>query len=552
MASCIEKLPHDCGSSDGLQVFQDHNGGYNGWCFACSTYVEHPYGSSGPATKPVKAVKDTEAVAAEMVEISGLPTVPLPSRALRAETLSYFGVKVALSQADGLTPEVSYWPSTKDGNIVSYKAKLLAKKTMWSVGYPKESNEMFGWKQAIASGARTLFITEGEEDAAALYQAIRDNQVGTKWTHLIPACVSLPSGSSSVKSALTRQLSVIKATFKEVCFVFDMDEAGRLATKEAMQIIPHGETVQLPEKDANACVLAGKSMALATACLFRKAAPKNTRIISAASLREVAKVQAEYGLSWPWQGMTKLTRGIRTGETLYLGAGVKMGKSTIRSALASHFITNHKKKVFMASPEEANKKTYQLVLGQIAGKIFHDPDVPFDFKAFDDAADALGDNLQLLNIYQALSWDVLRDDIIAACNAGCELIVIDPITNITNGIGSGEANTVLQDVAQSLAQIALDHKVVVMMFCHLKAPDSGDPHERGGKVYSHQFAGSRAMMRSCNMMIGLEGNKDPDLPTEIRNQRRLVVLEDREFGASGVVPLYYSNESGLYAEMEGK
>ena len=73
-------------------------------------------------------------------------------------------------------------------------------------------------------------------------------------------------------------------------------------------------------------------------------------------------------------------------------------------------------------------------------------------------------------------------------------------------------------------------------------------HDRGGKVYSNQFAGSRAMMRSCNYMIGMEGNKDPELQEAERNCRDLVVLEDREFGSSGIVPLYWDSRTGLFLE----
>lgn len=47
------------------------------------------------------------------------------------------------------------------------------------------------------------------------------------------------------------------------------------------------------------------------------------------------------------------------------------------------------------------------------------------------------------------------------------------------------------------------------------------------KVQSHQFAGSRAMMRACHTMVGMEGNKDPDLTLEERNIRRLVLLKMR-------------------------
>ncbi len=57
------------------------------------------------------------------------------------------------------------------------------------------------------------------------------------------------------------------------------------------------------------------------------------------------------------------------------------------------------------------------------------------------------------------------------------------------------------------------------------------------------------MMRSCHMMCSLEGDKDPDLDVEERNLRRIVILEDREFGASGVVRLYWDEKTSLFNEI---
>ena len=57
------------------------------------------------------------------------------------------------------------------------------------------------------------------------------------------------------------------------------------------------------------------------------------------------------------------------------------------------------------------------------------------------------------------------------------------------------------------------------------------------------------MMRSCHMMAALEGNKDPELPDEERNVRKLKILEDRNLGASGVVKLFWDRSTGLFNEM---
>lgn len=550
MAHCVEKLPHSCGSSDALQIFEE-DGNYTGYCYACDTYVPSPY-KDGETPKKQRIQKPDAEVQAELQEIGALPTRALETRHLRRETLDWFGVKTSLSETDGSTPVVSHFPFTRDGKVVAYKNKLTTTekpKPIWVTGDLKGHTDLFGWEQALSTGARRLFITEGEEDALALYQALRDKQAGGKYEHLHPAVVSLTRGAGGARKDIAANMSQIRANFKEVVLVFDRDDPGRQAEEEVLRIYPTAQNVSIPGKDANECVIEGRSIALANACIFKANKAKNTRLVMGSSLHEAAKTPVAYGLSYPWDGLTKLTRGMRYGETYYLGAGVKMGKSTVRSAIATHLIQEHGEKVFMAAPEEANSHTYRLMCGQVAGSIFHDPEVEFDEDAYDAASETIGDNLCLLNLYQHVGWETLRSDIMVAAEAGYKCIFIDPITNLTNGVPSSEANTVLQEVAQDLASMALDLDLIIWLFCHLKAPESGPPHERGGKVFSNQFAGSRAMMRSCHTMIGLEGDKDPELPTEERNIRKLVILEDRQFGASGVVPIYYNEKTGKYTEV---
>lgn len=57
------------------------------------------------------------------------------------------------------------------------------------------------------------------------------------------------------------------------------------------------------------------------------------------------------------------------------------------------------------------------------------------------------------------------------------------------------------------------------------------------------------MMRACHSMIGMEGNKDPDLDPEVRNIRSLVVLEDRATGASGKLKLFYDKATGSFNQI---
>ena len=155
----------------------------------------------------------------------------------------------------------------------------------------------------------------------------------------------------------------------------------------------------------------------------------------------------------------------------------------------------------------------------------------------------------MLDLYQHIGWESLRQDIFEATEYGIDAVFIDPITNLTNGMNASAANEKLQEIAQDISAIALDLNLAIFLFCHLKNPEGGPSHERGGKILSSQFAGSRAMARSCNYMFGLEGDKDPDLTEEERNMRKLVCLEDREFGEVFQSNLFWDKNTTQFNEV---
>lgn len=322
--SCIEKLPHSCGSSNGLQVFTDEKGNYNGYCFACSTFVPDPYQDKPKDYKPTVIKKTYEQIQAEIAEISTYKTIDLPDRKLRADSLAYFGVKIGVSEVDGVTPVTHYYPYYKDGELVAYKVRLIETKRMWAIGSTKDVN-LFGWQQALSSGAKRLYITEGELDAVSLYQIFKDSNRDPQYAQFNPAIVSLSNGAGSAPRDLAKALKEIRQTFKEIVLVFDMDEPGKKAMEEVVKIIPDALCATLPAKDVNDCLVQGRSKACHSAVLFNAQRPKNTRLVHASEVVESARKEAEWGFSYPYKALTDLTRGQRFGETVYWGAGVKMG-----------------------------------------------------------------------------------------------------------------------------------------------------------------------------------------------------------------------------------
>lgn len=566
---CIDKLPHSCGTRQGLQVFADsETGKVNGFCFACSTFVSDPYGKEVKvADLEVPKPKTKEQIEEELAEVSSYKVLDCPMRKLRAKNLDKFGIRISLSEEDGETQTAMYFPMFVKGILSGYYVKTLSKPShTWSIGEVKGA-EPFGWQQAKRSGAYRLIITEGKEDAVAI-DAICERHGEERFQ---PAIVSLPNGVNSVKKSLTQIASEATRLFKEIVICFDNDEAGQLAVKEAMLIFPQAKNVTLPEKDANDCIHKGCMKAAYKALSFNLSSPKNTRllVVNDDLLLQARQPTPPGELTWFSPTMQKLMRGIRLGETIYEGAGVKMGKSELLNMQAAHHIKVDGVPVMVAKPEEGVKETIKMMANKMVGGRFHDPSVEFDYKAYDRAGEMLKDKLYMIDLYQHMGWDTLREDVIHAANEGVKAVFIDPITNLTAGMNPADANTFLSGFARDISSIAKDKNIVVFLFCHLKAPEGtissesrqknyakgqyhslgNCPHEMGGTIYSNQFAGSRAMMQACHLMLGLEGNKDENLDEGVRNTRWLRILEDRQFGNSASVPLFYNQNTTIFTEI---
>lgn len=545
----VGRMPHHCGSRKGLNLYEQENGNIDGFCFSCKKYEEDPLnGNTMEKAGIARTAKTKEEIEEEINEIDTYPISGLDDRKIGKGTMEYFKCRVALDQERQEKVEMHFYPykGVKEGR--GYKVRLVEGKRIWSVGSMKDVYP-FGWDQAIASGSKRLYITEGEIDAMSLFSVIMQRQAGTQYAQDKPAVVSIPHGAAGADKDLAKIQGEIRKYFKEIILVFDMDEAGRKAVDETLKIFPDAKVANLPQKDVNECVLEGNIKALFNAVVFNAEKPKNTRLVYAEDLFELAKTPAKFGLSWPWKRTTELTRGIRFGETIYIGGPQKFGKSEIVNTIAAHLIKEHGLKVMMAKPEEANAKTVKLLAGKMVGRIFHDPKVEFDVKAFDEACEMMRGKVTMLNLYQQMDWSVLKQDIRAAVAEGAKAVFIDPITTISNGFSAAEANTVLQEMAQEASAMALDLDIVIFLFCHVRNPDGGLAHERGGKVLTSQFAGSRAMARSCNYLFALEGNKDPELSEEDRNCRQLVLLEDREFGEVGSTNLFWNKLNGEFIEL---
>lgn len=537
--------------------------------------------------KKEKIMKATKWEAPESLQdVLSYPIKAIEERGITKATAEHFGIRTALDPSDGKTPIAHYFPYTLNGEIVGYKKRDLtipkpAPNHFTTVGFQGVKCDLFGTNAGNKTGGKKVFITEGEYDAAITWQTLKERYSASN-----PTVLSISSGTANaVMNIGQKHNQAYLKKFTDVVLVFDADKAtqeerekqkimkGKDAVAAVYGLMPDILVADLPE-DYDPCdmVKEGLGDQLYWQCMKAK-----NYVPDGFVKYEQFKVKAQelptLGLPWPWPTMTKLSLGRRRGEGHYIGAGVKIGKSEFVNQLSEYIITKEQGRIALFKFEEEPEITCKKVAGKLAGKDFTNPEKIifvnedgtlvdiygktiydpehgyFTHNQLIEAVDNIGDKVIYYNNYGACTWDVVKGAIRhAVLVEGVQDIVLDPISRMVQGLPASEANTVLEKFADELSKMAKDLGFTYYCFCHLKSPETGPGHERGGKVLSHQFTGSRAMMRSTYYMWGIERNKDPDLPLKERNTSTIVLLEDRKYGRSGYFKVYYDPDTGEYLE----
>ena len=517
-----------CGSSDGVAVYDNETS----HCFVCK--------HNEKKTDSTRHLVTNTRQAKVMSLPSDIEYKALDKRKISQAICRKYGYGYVTDTNGNKCQGATYY---SDSGVPLAMKLRYPDKSFKFIGQPKEVS-LFG-KQLWGSSGKYITITEGEIDALSVAQAFDGKY----------PVVSIPNGASAAKKALSKELEWLNG-FEKVYLWFDNDEAGRKAIEECIPLFPAGKVKVITHneyKDANE-VLVNKGISEVVNTFYNAKDYRPDGIVTVEELEELVCKPVEYGLPWCFDGITKATYGRRLGEIHLLGAGVSIGKTDfIMNQVAFDIMNGIKVGTFML--EQNVLETLKRVAGKLDGKHYHLPNedgTKYDIEQLKITVRKIRetDNLYMYNNFGSLDWDIISDKIrVMAHSYGVQCFYIDNMTALTSH--ASDERRFIDGFMESVASLAQELNVWILVVSHLNPPKKGCSHEEGGKVQPNQFTGSRAIMRWSHYMMGLERNAQHIDITE-RSKVIFRFIKDRYAGsATGTtVSLRYDAVTGLLREVD--
>lgn len=522
-----------CPSSDGYAIVRDdETGRVFGYCHVCNF---REYNVEAQQVQQKQQHYGFKARNLEWVKENSTSNFGVPDRGIRPDIAEEYGVRVGLDETTR-EPKYHYYPYFKSGKLVAYKERDVESKDFNIIG--KGSGlELFG-QQRIGEGGKLLIITEGELDALAATQMLRDRGKNYR-------VVSLPSGANS--RGVRDNIEWLE-TFDHIFLALDQDEPGAKAAKEIAELLKPGKVkiMAFSEKDACDMLKAGKGAEFFNA-VFSAQAFRPDGIVSVDDVLEEAMKPVEWGLSWPWESLTKATYGYRRGELYGFGAGSGAGKTEGFKEIIDHVISAHKLPAGVIFLEEPVQKTLKVLAGKRFNKRFHIPDGDWTIDELRDGISSLKGKVYLYNHYGSKSWENIKSKIkYMVVSLGIKDIFLDHLTALV--AQESDEYKALNKIMEEMASLTQELDCTIFYISHLRKPN-GTPHEEGGHVAADQFKGSGAIVFWSNFLFGYERNQQAEDEGE-RNTTTFRVLKDRNTGlATGLTfKLWYDHKTGRWRE----
>ena len=520
----------DCGSSDARAINAD------GWstCFSCN--VRKPTsGERVMPTPPVSTPGMLSSITAALIEAVPNNAKGIPDRGITPIATKKYSVVV---QGDRHT--YPYYGLDDKHTPIAAK-KRMPNKLFISEGQISQCM-LFG-QQAFSKGGRSIVITEGETDAMAAFQLM-----GNKY----PA-VSVRSSTSALKDCKLNYEWL--DSFDNIVIAFDNDKSGHDAAKKVGELFGGKSKIMHITGDYNDPVDmlkdGARGQAIWTSTFWSAERFTPDGIVDAATCwSEVIKPIVDPMVLYPYDGLNKLTRGIRGAELVTVAAGSGLGKSQFIREIMFHVLQTTDVNIGGLFLEENIQRTVLSIMSLHANKMLHLEKVEeVEMREAFDATVGTG-RVFLFDHFGSTSVENIISRVRYMNKAlDCKVVFLDHLSIIVSSQENGDERKAIDEVMTKLRSLVQETGISLFLVSHLKRP-GGLGHEEGGLTSLAQLRGSASIAQLSDIVLGLERNGQDDDPTE-RNTTRIRVLKNRFTGETGkAAAMLYDGSTGRMSEVD--
>ena len=523
-----------CPSSDAVSLNKDGSA----FCFSCQQYIKE---YNMETTEIQSTNSRTEYEVSDYLKQSNYAEII--DRNIREQTCKRYGVQVKMDSVGNITNH--YYPyHDKQGAKIATKTRYTKLKEFSLQGNTKLAG-LFG--EHLFNKNKYIIITEGELDCLSAYQMFKTDRYETP-------VVSIKNGITSAVKDIKGSLDWLEQ-FDNVIINFDNDEQGREGALKVAELFSPGKCkiLNLPNeyKDASDCLSKNKIQVYTKAFWDAKLYAPDGIINANILFDEITKPTLKSFVQYPFEGINKLTYGIRPSELITFTAGSGLGKTQVMREIVHHMIKSTKDNIGLLMLEETPVITSKGLMSVEANQRLHLPDVHVskeEMKTYFDATVGTG-RVFMFDHFGSNSIDNIVSRVrYLAKGLDCKYIIIDHVSIIVSDQSHGDERRALDEIMTRLRTLVQETGVSMIVVSHLRRPD-GKGHEEGAATSLSQLRGSASIGQLSDMVIGLERDAQNDDP-EIRNTTRVRVLKNRFAGLTGpCCNLQYDVDTGRLKEV---
>ena len=521
-----------CKSSDAVSVNADSSA----YCFSCQQYIKEYDMETQPITNGKQESKvQNFSQQSDFTEIV--------DRNLSENTCKKYGVSVKTDSMGSIINH--YYPyHDKQGSKIATKTRYTKSKEFSVQGNTHQAG-LFG--EHLFSKSKFIIITEGEIDCLSAYQMFYTGKYETP-------VVSIKHGVASAVKDIKNSLEWLEQ-FQNILINFDNDEQGKEGALKVAELFSPGKCkiMHLPQefKDASDCLVKNKIQIYTQAFWNAKRFAPDGIINANTLFDDIIKPSVQSFVQYPFEGLNKMTYGLRASELVTFTSGSGLGKTQVIRELVHHLLKQTKDNLGLLMLEENPVVTSKGIMSIEANQRLHLPDVHISKEEWQKHFDATTGSGRVF-LFDHFGSNTI-DNIISrvrylAKGLDCKYIIIDHVSIIVSDQSHGDERKALDEIMTRLRTLVQETGIAMIVVSHLRRPD-GKGHEEGAATSLSQLRGSASIGQLSDMVIGLERDAQHDDP-EIRHTTKVRVLKNRFSGITGpCCDLKYDMDTGRLAEV---